>query len=62
LRTENGLDRALSVLWKRKSRLQNSDRIPVDCTETLQLPGGSLSYLHQQVRKAKRKKMPNFRH
>ena len=62
LKTENGLDRDHSFLWKRKSCPQNSDRIRIDCTETLQLPEGSLSYQHQQVRKARRKKMPNFRY
>jgi hypothetical protein len=62
LRTENGLDPDHFFLWKRKSWPQNSDQIWVDCTETLQLPEGSLSYRHQQVRKAKRKKLPNFRY
>ena len=30
LRTENGLDHDLSFLWKRKSWLQNYDRIQMD--------------------------------
>ena len=33
----------------------------MDCTEAQQLPEGSLSYRHQQARKARRK-TPNFRY
>ena len=61
LRTENGLDRNHSSLWKRKSCPQNSERIRrMDCTVAPQLPGGLLSYRHQQDRKARRKKTSNF--
>ena len=34
----------------------------MDCTEILRLLEGSLFYRHQQVRKAKKKMMPSFRH
>ena len=34
----------------------------MDCTEILQLPEESLSYRHQQDRKARRQKMPKFRY
>ena len=47
---------------ERKNSPQSSDRIQIDCTEILQLPGGSLSFQHQQVRKARRQKMTNFRY
>ena len=34
------VDRARAFLWKRKSCLQNSDRIRMDCIETLRLLEG----------------------
>jgi hypothetical protein len=61
LKTKNGLDLDHSSLWKKKSFPQISDRIRMLWTETLQLPEGSLSYRHRQVRKARRKKTLNFR-
>ena len=63
-RTENGLDHAHFFLLKRKSWLQieNSDRFRMDCRETLQLPEESLSYQHQQIRKARKMMTPNFRY
>lgn len=60
LRTEYNLDRVPS-LWKRKSLgcPKNSDRVRIDCGEKLKLHEGSLSYWHQEVRKAGRKKTPD---
>ena len=62
LKTENGLGRARAFLWKRKNCPQNSDRIRMDCTDTLRLLEGSMSYQRQQVHKARRNKIRNFRY
>ena len=61
LRRENGLDLALSFLWKKKSCPQSSDRIRMYRTAILRLPEGSLSCRNQQDRKARGIKLLSVR-
>ena len=58
LRIENGHYCALSSFWKKKTAPKI--RIRTDRTETLRLLEGLMSYLHQQVRKAKEMRCRTF--